>query len=175
MLFSILGFPYKMPVPLKTNRHLADFGEVAALARLNEIGKAIAKVYSPGVKIHVFTEGPFSQLNGMPRNLADRYFASLQDVVDRFGLGEHIVLQDLSRIIDEQPDFDGAWKQVTVEIRQRRDRGRPASRTAGRVVLRGRHGQVHLRYRRLPARQHRQHAGAVEFGLDDVGGVARRR
>lgn len=123
MLFSILGFPYKMPVPLKTNRHLADFGEVASLARLNEIGKAIARVYDPGVKIHVFTEGPFSQLNGMPRELADQYFKSLQKVVERFGLGEHIVLQDLSLIIDEQPDFADAWKQLTEEIRQRRDRG----------------------------------------------------
>jgi Pyoverdine/dityrosine biosynthesis protein len=135
MLFSILGFPYKMPVPLKTNRRLADFGEVAALARLSEIGKAIARVYSPGVKIHVFTEGPFSQLNGMPRDLADQYFASLQGVVDRFRLGEHIVLQDLSRIIDEQPDFDGAWKQVTEEIRQRRDRGDPKTLDAIRDAL----------------------------------------
>ncbi|WP_445503349.1 L-tyrosine/L-tryptophan isonitrile synthase family protein [Microvirga sp. G4-2] len=135
MLFSILGFPYKMPVPLKTNRRLADFGEVASLARLNEIGKAIAKVYSPGVKIHVFTEGPFSQLNGMPRELADQYFESLQGMVDRFGLGEHIVLQDLSRIIDEQPDFNDAWKQVTEEIRQRQDRGDPKTLEAIRDAL----------------------------------------
>jgi hypothetical protein len=135
MLFSILGFPYKMPVPLKTNRRLADFGEVASLAGLNEIGKAIARVYSPGVKIHVFTEGPFSQLNGMPRDLADQYFGSLQGMVDRFGLGEHIVLQDLSRIIDEQPDFDDAWKQVTEEIRQRRDRGDPKTLDAIRDAL----------------------------------------
>ncbi len=120
---TILGFPYKMPVPLKTNRRLADFGEVVALARLNQIGKAIGKVYAPGARVHVFTEGPFAAFNGMDREAPDAYFASLEDISRRFGLDEHVRLHDLNRVIEANPDFVSVWKETEKEIKARRDAG----------------------------------------------------
>lgn len=120
---TILGFPYKMPVPLKTNRKLADFGEVVSLARLNRIGEAIAKVYAPGARAHVFTEGPFGAFNGVGRADSDAYFASLEDLQIRFGLNGHLQLHDLNRVIEKNPDFQPAWEETKREIAARRDAG----------------------------------------------------
>jgi len=120
---TILGFPYKMPVPLKTNRTLADFGEVVSLARLNQIGRAIGSVYPPGARSHVFTEGPFGAFNGVSRQTSDAYFASLETLLERFGVGRHVVLHDLNRVIDANPDFSGAWEEAKQDIERRRERG----------------------------------------------------
>lgn len=120
---TILGFPYKMPVPLKTNRKLADFGEVVSLARLNQIGKAISKVYAPGARAHVFTEGPFGAFNGVSREESDAYFASLEAVLKRFDLSDHVALHDLNVVIEANPDFMPAWEETKAEIAARRDAG----------------------------------------------------
>ncbi|WP_181247771.1 L-tyrosine/L-tryptophan isonitrile synthase family protein, partial [Cereibacter changlensis] len=89
---TILGFPYKMPVPLKTDRTAADLGEVVSLARLNQLARAIGRVHAPGARIHVFTEGAFHVFNSLDRSYADGYFASLQALASRFGLNEHVEL-----------------------------------------------------------------------------------
>ncbi|CAN7598184.1 L-tyrosine/L-tryptophan isonitrile synthase family protein [Devosia sp. LjRoot3] len=120
---TILGFPYKMPVPLKTNRKLADFGEVVSLARLNQIGCAIARVYAPGAKSHVFTEGPFGAFNGVSRADSDAYFASLENLLVRFGLNQHVALHDLNAVVDANPDFAGVWAETAKDIERRRDAG----------------------------------------------------
>lgn len=123
ILFTILGFPFKAPVPLKTNRKLPDFGEVAMLARLHQIGAAIARVYEPGVEIHVFAEGAFHEMNGMPRADADAYFKALETVSAKFGYDRFVRLHDTSSIVDEVEGFKNVWDEVTEQIRTRRDRG----------------------------------------------------
>jgi hypothetical protein len=123
MLFTILGFPFKAPVRLKTPRMLPDFGEAVMLKRLNEIGRAIAAVYAPGVRIHVFAEGAFARLNDIPQADADRYFAALEKMSQDFGFSEHVVLHDLQRTVEELDGFEKVWTEVSDEIRQRRDRG----------------------------------------------------
>jgi hypothetical protein len=123
MLFTILGFPFKAPVPLKTPRMLPDFGEVVMLKRLNEIGRAIAAVYPLGVKIHVFAEGAFARLNDIPQADADRYFDALEKMSRDFGFSEHVVLHDLQKAVEELNGFEKVWAEVSDEIRQRRDRG----------------------------------------------------
>lgn len=120
---TILGFPYKMPVPLKTNRRLADFGEVVSLARLDQIGRAIARIYRPGARSHVFTEGPFGAFNGVSREDSNTYFQSLERLLVRFGLHEHVVLHDLNQVLDDNPDFTNAWAEARNDVARRRDAG----------------------------------------------------
>lgn len=127
ILLSILGFPFKAPVPLKTNRKLADFGELVMLARLNRIGEAITRAYTPGAVTHVFAEGSFHEMNGMPREDADAYFAGLETMLTQFGYDAHVKLHDTSRIADEVPGFKKVWAEVEAEIAARRDAGDPAT------------------------------------------------
>ncbi|WP_116133440.1 L-tyrosine/L-tryptophan isonitrile synthase family protein [Tropicimonas sp. IMCC34043] len=133
--FTILGFPFKMPVPLKTDRRAADFGEVVGLCRLNRIGEAIAAHHLPGARVHLLSEGPFHELNGLSRDWADAYFASLGHVVDLFGIGTHLALHDLNVVLDEEPDFRPAWTAATEDIRRRRDAGDPRTLDAIRDAL----------------------------------------
>lgn len=133
--FTILGFPFKMPVPLKTNRRDADFGELVSLARLNEIARAVARVHAPGSRFHVFAEGPFHELNGISRRWADDYFASLQALATRFGIDTNLVLHDLNVVADELPGFRRLWQETTEDIRARRDAGDPKVLDAVRDAL----------------------------------------
>lgn len=121
--FTILGFPFKAPVPLKTNRHMPDFGEVAMLARLHEIGAAIAEAYEPGAVIHVFAEGAFHEMNGMPRAHADAYFDELVKIAARFGFDRFVELHDTSKIADDVPGFRALWDEVANDIESRRVSG----------------------------------------------------
>ena len=125
--FTILGYPFKMPVPLKTNRQCADFGEAVSLTRLAAIARAIATIHAPGARVHVFTEGPFGAFNGVDRAWSDRYFASLEKMVAAFGLADAIVLHDLNVVVDETPEFKDVWSEVEGEIERRRDAGDPAT------------------------------------------------
>lgn len=64
--FTLLGFPCKVPVPLKTNRTLPDMGELLVLKRLKDISTIVGEVYKPGAVINVFTEGVFGKFNNIP-------------------------------------------------------------------------------------------------------------
>jgi len=123
--FTILGFPFKMPVPLKTKRKCADFGELVSLSRLARIADAVGKIYQPGAAIHVFTEGPFGTFNGVDRSQADEYVVSLRNLIERFSLEGKVVIHDLNVVVDETPEFLPVWKQVTEELRAKRDQGDP--------------------------------------------------
>lgn len=130
ILFTILGFPFKAPVILKTDRILADFGELAMLKCLHEIGSAIACEYEPGVKIHVFAEGAFAPINGMPQADSDAYFDSLVSMCRNWGFDAFIVLHETNAIAEETPGFKAVWDETTDEIKARRDSGDEKTRTA---------------------------------------------
>ncbi len=125
--FTILGYPFKMPVPLKTNRRCADFGEAVSLARLAAIARAVSGIHAPGARVHVFTEGAFGAFNDVDRAWSDRYFASLETMVAAFGLEDAIVLHDLNVVVDETPEFKSVWSEIEGEIEKRRDAGDPAT------------------------------------------------
>jgi len=130
ILFTILGFPFKAPVPLKTDRILADFGELAMLKRLHEIGRAVAHEYSPGIKIHVFAEGAFAPINGMPQADSDAYFDSLVAMAEYWGFDEFIVLHETHAIAEQTPGFKDVWAKTAEHIKQRRDAGDETTCTA---------------------------------------------
>ena len=130
ILFTILGFPFKAPVILKTDRILADFGELAMLKCLHEIGSAIARAYAPGAKIHIFAEGAFAPINGMPQSDSDAYFDSLAAMCRIWGFDQSIVLHETHAIAEQTPGFKAVWDETTREIRQRRDAGDEKTRTA---------------------------------------------
>lgn len=130
ILFTILGFPFKAPVILKTDRILADFGELAMLKSLHEIGAAISREYQPGARIHVFAEGAFAPINGMPQADSDAYFRSLEKMLGSWGFDRHIVLHETNEIAERAPGFKQVWEETAQEIRDRRDAGEEKIRNA---------------------------------------------
>lgn len=83
--FSILGFPFKIPVPLKTNRILPDLGEIIALKRLFDIQFLIRQFYQPGAVIYVVTEEVFYKFNDMKKNEVNNYQNFLRKIVKIMG------------------------------------------------------------------------------------------
>jgi hypothetical protein len=128
--FTILGFPFKAPVPLKTKRILPDFGELVMLKRLYELARAIGRIHSPGARIHIFAEGAFARINGMPQADSDAYFAALAAMSEKAGFGDCLVLHETAGIADGTPGFNAVWGRKANEIRARAQAGDAATVTA---------------------------------------------
>ena len=100
--FTLLGFPFKMAVSLKTNRILPDMGELLALARLNELYKIIKKVYKPGIIINIFTEGGFGKFSGISERDWKKYHSELVKYCRKLGWNGHIKIRALADMEKEK-------------------------------------------------------------------------
>jgi len=103
--FTILGFPFKIPVPLKTNRILPDMGEVLALYRLQTIMSHIGKIYSPGAHVTLFTEGCFGPFVGVPTEHGVAYREFVEEIVHRLRF-DAITIHDLVRLETSVDNFE---------------------------------------------------------------------
>lgn len=112
--FTILGFPFKTPVPLKTGRHLPDMGEVLALHQLYHLGKLIQRVYKPGARITVFAESPFAPFAGLALSEAVQYRSQLQRLNRIFGFNSVVSIVDLGVLEQLVPNFK---KELKVRIK----------------------------------------------------------
>jgi len=121
--FTILGFPHKAPVALKTKRILPDFGELIMLKKLHELARAISTFHAAGAKIHIFAEGAFARTSQMPQQDADAYFAALEAMNKQAGYDKTLILYDTSRIADETSGFLAAWDEATAQIKARAEAG----------------------------------------------------
>lgn len=117
--FTILGFPYKAPVPLKTRRILPDFGELVMLKRLHELARAVGVIHAPGARIHVFAEGAFAKTSGKPQADSDAYFAALDEMVAAAGYGATLVLHETAGIAERTPGFSEVWQETAADIKAR--------------------------------------------------------
>lgn len=102
---TILGFPFKVPVPFKTNRKLPDAGEALALLRLYVIAEKIQEIYNPGARVTVFTEGGFGAFNGVPEQEWRNYSSFLRNINSGLGFDSLITIRDLSDMEKDIPDF----------------------------------------------------------------------
>ncbi|MBD3353838.1 MAG: L-tyrosine/L-tryptophan isonitrile synthase family protein, partial [Candidatus Lokiarchaeota archaeon] len=122
--FSILGFPFKVPVPLKTNRKLPDLGELLSLNRLNNIMELIEKIYSPGAKVTVFTEGIFGSFVGLEKKEADAYRDYLIKIKENLNLS-NVIIQDLRVLEEFVPNFEKEFqleKEKMLKLYEKKDR-----------------------------------------------------
>lgn len=107
---TILGFPFKMPVALKTDRKLPDMGEVLSIVRLAGITENIKKVYKNGVVIYIFTEGGFGSFAGVTESDWKKYERYLKKLVDQLGLSERIKILALSQM-EKLPEFSETFEK----------------------------------------------------------------
>ncbi len=123
--FTILGFPFKIPVPLKSDRRFPDFGEILGLQRLYQITCAIKKVYPLGAVITVFAESPFASFSGPTRGEANLYRVQLKKLAKVFGFEKTVKILDLGVLEKGVPNFKKKMKKLSEEFRRlymRKDR-----------------------------------------------------
>ncbi|HEV2339862.1 MAG TPA: L-tyrosine/L-tryptophan isonitrile synthase family protein [Patescibacteria group bacterium] len=102
---TILGFPFKMPISLKTNRTLPDMGEVLSLKRLNDIIQLVQSVYTPGAKITIITEGVFGSFNHISKDEYKNYREFLEFVVSEFGWNGNLEIIELEKMEELSSNF----------------------------------------------------------------------
>jgi pyoverdine/dityrosine biosynthesis protein Dit1 len=88
--FSLFGFPFKMPVPLKTERTLPDAGELASLLRLNSILQKITDLTACKATLTIFAEEGFGKFIGLPDGEPESYYQFLLTLLEKSGLSKNI-------------------------------------------------------------------------------------
>lgn len=82
LLFTLPGFPCKSPNPDKVLGTLPDEGERLSLAFLDDLCVAIKKVYSPGARMLICSDGHiFGDLIGVPDNDIDAYAKGIREII----------------------------------------------------------------------------------------------
>lgn len=107
----ILGFPFKMPVPIKTNRILPDMGEVLILQRLFTLTELVKKIYPPGLRVQIFTEGSFASFTGLSAKEADDYRDRVAELIRLLGYDRTLYVTDLKDVEAMIPDFSARYAE----------------------------------------------------------------
>jgi len=111
---AILGFPFKMPVKLKTIRTLPDMGELLSLARLYFIANLIKKIYKPGAEIIIFSEEGFYKFIGVDKNKALAYITELKKWIRFLKWTSVIKIKSLS-LMEKLPNFEKIFNRKLKE------------------------------------------------------------
>lgn len=119
---TVLGFPFKMEVPLKTNRTLPDMGEVLSLSRLYTITKSISKIYKPGAIVTIFAENSFAEFVQHNQKTANAYVSGLKILIKKLGIDNSIKVEDIGRmkiLKDFNQVYSNNLKDVNNQIKDR--------------------------------------------------------
>ncbi|MER5349995.1 isocyanide synthase family protein [Kitasatospora sp. NPDC002551] len=105
ILFTLPGFPCKSPNLAKVLGHLPDEGERLSLTFLNRLAEEIGKLYEPGAKILICSDGHiFGDLIHVPDDHIDQYSDELAALIEREGL-TNLDTFDLRAVLGDLP-FD---------------------------------------------------------------------
>ncbi|MEU8589476.1 isocyanide synthase family protein [Streptomyces sp. NPDC048664] len=104
VLFTLPGFPCKSPNPAKVLGRLPDQGERLSLAFLNSLCTRIQRVYPPGARVVICSDGhAFGDLIHVPDHDIDAYADDLRAQIRRRGLDALSVL-DLREVLGDLPN-----------------------------------------------------------------------
>ncbi|WP_298623973.1 isocyanide synthase family protein [uncultured Legionella sp.] len=85
--FILPAFPGKSPNPKKVLGHLPDFAEQLSLRFLGNLCLQIKKIYTPGIKIMLCSDGRvFSDVVGMMEHHVGAYQAELDNLIEEMAL-----------------------------------------------------------------------------------------
>lgn len=112
---TILSFPFKVEVPLKTNRVFPDMGEILQLYRLFYITQKISSVYKHGATVTIFTEEIFAPMANANAQNAKNYATYLKSIINKLGYGKNLKTISLSEV-EKNSDFSLTYKKNKQEI-----------------------------------------------------------
>lgn len=89
LVFLLPAFPAKSPSPAKTSGAMPDLGEVLALQGLNELCMKISRIYHPGARIVICSDGRvFSDVVKVSDREISEYQKGISQIVDEFNLNK---------------------------------------------------------------------------------------
>lgn len=104
---TISLFPCKIPNPLKTAGALPDLADLASLARMIEISKAVQGLYEPGLIVIVLMDGyRFKDILDFPPEIISTYQQVLIKFLDILKGQRHVILEDYMDMINNKIPSD---------------------------------------------------------------------
>jgi len=108
--FTLLGFPFKVPLILKTIRTVPDMGDVLVLNQLKDFVLAIKEIYSPGAIVYVITEGCFGKFTGVSRVNIEKYHHFLKKIIKKLNFESFLKIIPLDKL-ETYDDFKRVYKE----------------------------------------------------------------
>lgn len=98
---TLVGFPFKVPNPLKVGpRTLPDLAEVAALRTLERLHRDVRDVYAPGIEVVILHDGThIAEAFGVPLREAREYSDYFLWLLEATGTDAFIRCEDLARLL----------------------------------------------------------------------------
>lgn len=156
ILFVLPAFPGKSPNTNKVFGPLPDLAERHSLVFLNSLCTKIQRIYSPGAKIIICSDGRvFSDIIGMKEDDVSAYHEELENIIDELNLA-HLSVYKLDDIYRGQ-DFRQARERLVSEY------GKPLDFIRNKVR---RGGDGSLDYEDNEA--HRIYCGITRFLVEDA-------
>lgn len=115
--FTIHGFPFKIPNPLKTNRIHPDLGEVLALYNLKSFIENIKHVYKPGATITIVGEGGFAKFVGVDDNEWVEYRNFINQLLKDLKIENIIKIVDIADL-EKNPNFEKTFRKIKSNLKK---------------------------------------------------------
>ncbi|MEU4256939.1 isocyanide synthase family protein [Streptomyces fradiae] len=117
VIFSLPGFPCKSPNTDKVFGHLPDHGERLALRFLDSLCAEIGKVYAPGARVLICSDGHiFGDVIRVPDEHIDAYNDALLDMIHAEGLADHLDCFDLRDCYGPDLSYDEKRQKAAVTL-----------------------------------------------------------
>ncbi|MBE5107827.1 L-tyrosine/L-tryptophan isonitrile synthase family protein [Bacillus thuringiensis] len=116
----IPSFPGREVNPIARTRPQLHLGEIAAMCRFAEMAEISKRIYEPGIRFIIVSDGVcYAPFYGDPVAGALQYRETLKQTIEKLGVSQYIILEDLQDIIDERKEeFQQIYAEVKNEIKE---------------------------------------------------------
>jgi len=115
LVFTLLGYPNKMPNPLYTNSTSVDLAEIVSLCKLYYIMEFVDKVYPYGVELLLLTENSiFYTMSDLSFQEQEQYLNNLCFWEEKIDAKKLITVKDIQEFHTDQ--LTQEWKKLTSEF-----------------------------------------------------------
>lgn len=115
---TIFGFPFKIPVSLKSDRINPDAGEIAVLMRLKWLASGLEKTLNLKTTVTIFAEDGFAKFIKLDQSFATKYFKALTKIVSDPWFEGRIRLVKLSDM-EKHPQYQKTFDKNLAENLQK--------------------------------------------------------
>jgi len=116
--FTLLGFPFKVPLILKTIRVTPDMGDVLVINQLKNFIVAIKEVYSPGAIVYLVTEGCFGKFTGVRKKNIEKYHQFLKKIINKLDFESFLKIIPLDKL-ESYDDFKRIYKEQIINFNKK--------------------------------------------------------
>ncbi|MDQ6778667.1 MAG: isocyanide synthase family protein [Actinomycetota bacterium] len=118
--FVLPSFPFKHNNPVKVSRRSPDMAEVLCLCRLREICQALGRIYEPGARFVIISDGlVYHDMFGVTRHEALSYRERTREMIGQLGFQDTIEVTDMEQLVrSRQVLFDFVHDRVAPVFRE---------------------------------------------------------